>query len=249
MGNRWLISPDKQVDRCKAAVILFHHAGGAASAYAGFRHLLPPDIRLWLVQLPGRESHRQGNLCCDGNEAARQILVAIEHEADARLPLVFYGHSMGAALAMQTAALAQHTLNITRVCLSSRRPPHLTAFEQDLLLATDQQVLEAVMQYGAVPEMILSDLEMRQSLIDKVRNDYGVARSLHCTRPELLLREVALSVWGGNNDPGVSLLHLCQWSGYSRGAFDCVLFPGDHFFLFDAQNKSLIARKLVQDFI
>lgn len=249
MINDWLISPDKGKAHCKAAIVMFHHAGGAASAYAGFRHLLPIDIRLLLVQLPGRESHLREELYSDGKQAARRIVAALKEACDTALPLVFYGHSMGAALAVQTAMLAQQTHHIVRVCLSARRPPHLADFEQNLSQATEQQVLDAIMQYGAVPDMILSDQDMRKALIDKVRSDYGIARSLQCADPEPLLRAIPLSVWGGDADPGVSLHHLYQWSGYSRGSFDCGLFPGDHFFLFNAQNKALIARKLVQDFI
>ena len=241
----WLISPDQQQRPCTAALLLFHHAGGAASAYAGFRALLPDSIRLLLVQLPGRETRLTHPYCSDGASAAQQILQATESAIGSDCALVLYGHSMGAVLALQTAVLARQRLHIRRVCLSSRRPPHLDQFEPDLRLVPDQEVLAAILQYGAVPQAILAEDELRRDLIERVRHDYSIAQGLACQQPTPLLGDVPITVWGGDRDPGVSLFHLSQWSGYTNGAFDCTLLPGDHFFLFQEPNKSRIASHLM----
>ena len=248
--SKWIVSADQNDNSAYCgAVVLFHHAGGAASGYMPYRQYISEHYRLLVVQLPGRESHLSAELCHDGFIAATHILNVLNAQLD-NLPVVFFGHSMGAALALQTAALAKKggQLNLLQLFISSRRPPHIEPFEADLAHATDQQVLDAVLHYGAVPEELLADKDFRDTLTNKIRADYGIANTIHRQTSINMLGDLPITVYGGIADNTVSVAHLYQWSFYSSGAFHCVMLTGDHFYLFDLKNQQIIARALVAVF-
>jgi surfactin synthase thioesterase subunit len=79
----------------------FHHAGGGASVFAGWRAALAPHLDVFPVQLPGREGRVSSPPVRD--------LDALVGELDVHLgpflrePFLFYGHSMGAIVAYRLA--------------------------------------------------------------------------------------------------------------------------------------------------
>lgn len=248
--DNWIVTLDvNQEQSVTGVVVIFHHAGGAASNYVCYRQSIPSCYRLLICQLPGRESHQRNQLCYSADEAASQILQRLER-MNTQLPVIFWGHSMGASLAWKTATLVQQQsdIKLIQLVLSARRPPHVDQFEPNLMTCDDEQVVQAVCHYGLIDPSLLEDAEFRQDLITKVRADFAVANSTQQVGLAITPLPLPITVLGGDLDDTVDLSHLSQWAAYSLKKFKCVLFPGDHFYLFKKNNQAMIGKVLSDAF-
>ena len=90
------------------SLFCFPYAGAGASAFASWADLMPPEVELCAVQLPGRESRlrekpfvRLPPLV----RAVRESLRPYLHK-----PFAFFGHSMGALISFELARELRRTL-------------------------------------------------------------------------------------------------------------------------------------------
>src|SRR4051812_48826937 len=100
-GGRWVFT--NGAADAAVSLVCVPHAGAGASAYASWRHLLPADVLLHSVQLPGREDRLGEPLPADLGAVADRVAPCLDRQTRSR-PLVLFGHSMGGLLAY---ALAQ----------------------------------------------------------------------------------------------------------------------------------------------
>lgn len=100
-------------------LICFPHAGGAASSFRGWGSKLV-DFEVCSVRYPGRAERVDELQPIDLCHLSKDIAKAIEPLAD--LPLVLFGHSMGAAVALETArALEKKSVLIAHLFASGSR--------------------------------------------------------------------------------------------------------------------------------
>src|SRR3712207_2603930 len=101
----------------------FPYAGAGASSYAEWPRLLPPEIELIAVQLPGREDRIGEAPFTQVAPAVRTIGLALRPYLQG--PFAFFGHSSGALLAFELArALRRRTgMQPAHLVLSSQPPP------------------------------------------------------------------------------------------------------------------------------
>ncbi|HRO13211.1 alpha/beta fold hydrolase, partial [Amaricoccus sp.] len=78
-------------------LLCFPHGGGGATSYRAWPALLPPDFEPLAVHLPGRDSRTADPSPATLDEAAAEIADTLAAALDR--PYVFYGHSLGGALA------------------------------------------------------------------------------------------------------------------------------------------------------
>jgi len=217
----------------------FPYAGGGASAYHPWARLLPPTVELCALQLPGRETRRSEPPYSTFDEAIAGLSAAIDPLLDK--PFVFFGHSLGALLAFETARRLrgegkpqpQHLL------LSSRRPPQLPEpFGPVAALPEGEFIAEIRRRYDGIPQVILQEPELMALFLPTLRADFGVLES-HVYQAEPPLA-APITVYGGSGDPIVTAAALSQWREHTVGAFAQQQFPGGHFYL-QAQRAELVA--------
>lgn len=209
-----------------APVLCFPHAGGTAGSYYRLARLLAPSVEVVAVQYPGRQDRRYEPVRDDLHRLADELADLVGAFADGRS--VFFGHSMGAVVAYETA----RRLNAGPAALvvSGRKAPEYPTSERKSLL-DDAGLLDEVRRLGAVDPRLLRRPEMLRAVLPSLRGDYRAIETYAYRRgPPLGCPIVALA---GSADPLARVTEVRGWQAHTVAAFSMHVFPGGHFFIDD----------------
>ncbi|MEV5147594.1 alpha/beta fold hydrolase [Streptomyces sp. NPDC052727] len=219
----------------KLQLVCFPHAGGAASAYLGLTRALAPDIDVVAVQYPGRQDRRLEPALTSLTHLARAV--AEELARAPRRPYAFFGHSMGAVVAYETArALTEFDLATPlRLILSGRGAPSVEPRAGDRLEG-DAALIAEIRRLGGTGSRVLDDPELLEMVMPTLRADYGaLGRYRWLPGPPL---DIPLTVMVGTADPIVTVDDARGWLAHSTRPGDLLTFDGGHFYL-DTQLPSV----------
>ncbi|SEL43373.1 Surfactin synthase thioesterase subunit [Stigmatella aurantiaca] len=207
----------------------FPYSGAGASAYMGWARRMASFVDLHAINLPGREHRASEPPLIDQALLVDQLAEAIIAQNDAR-PFAFFGHSMGALLAFETARRLRK-LQRPGPCLlavSSVAAPQLEFMAQQTsqLLAKDPARL--LRNFCAVQPEVLADPDVASAALPPLLADILLLLR-HRYVPEAPL-DVALSICGSDRDPLVPLDRLSAWSAQTTREPTLHLYPGGHFY-------------------
>lgn len=210
-------------------LVCFPHAGGGAGFFRDWPRHLDPSVEVVSVRYPGRESRLAEPLIPTMDELSPQITA--ELLAEAPVPTVLLGHSMGAAVAYESllrleAAGADH---FTRLCVSGRAPTPPAAVA-GTRTRTDEEVIAAVTALGGPHVQIWEDPDLRGLFLPIVRNDFQLIDNYRRRRDAPLLR-AEVTAFTGDRDPRVTPRDAEGWAAVTTGAFAAHVFEGGHFYL------------------
>jgi medium-chain acyl-[acyl-carrier-protein] hydrolase len=192
--------------------------------------MLPSDVDLVPIQLPGRES-RWREKTYDGIDA---LVDAMAHDLQPYfdVPFVFFGHSMGALVAFEMARFVSRVYGRTpaHLFVSGHRAPHLPSrFPSLHHLPDDTFVREMQSRYGGIPDAILQDAELLSLFLPTLRADMKMIETYRYIAGSPL--DCPLSVFGGWQDKIVNEAELDAWRQYTSQSVALRMFPGDHFYM------------------
>lgn len=223
-------------DRTGSRLVAFHHAGSGAQRYRSLLAGLPGDTEVVGVTLPGRERRAAEAPGTSLSEA----VAAIGAELDGLLPVptVFYGHSMGALLAVATAHAGAGRCGALVVSCSV---PGAAGYPHPLRLRSREGVAEVLALHG------LSADALDDAGLDPARR--ALAHDLSLTREALLAvgamrLTVPLTALAGTGDPLVDPGALPLWAGFTSGEFRARPAEGGHFFPFAPAGRRLLLGEL-----
>lgn len=205
-------------------LICFPHAGGSASFFRDWGRQLP-SMEVRAVRYPGRAERISEPVPTDLVQLAFDVAQALIPLADR--PLALFGHSLGAAVALETAA-----------CLEARgiRPAHLFAsgsrnapypvLEQHPEEETDAAVVERLLTLGGTDPELAADPDFQELVLPYVRAD---GRMFHAYGPRTgAPLRCSVTTITGDIDHDAD----CRpWSELTTGGLDERIVPGDHFYL------------------
>ena len=210
----------------RVRLLCFPHAGNGASRFAQWVKLLPADVELLAVRLPGRES-RFG-------ERALKSLEAVCDEVASALgvlppkPTVIFGHCSGAVCALGIAQrLTQAAEPPCCLVVACQAPPTTLRFGTPPAAMTEAQLIADLRRFGATPDEIFEDPEALELFTPAIRADLEVMASYgegpHLT---LVCPIICVAPTGDDLTDG-SLLGL--WRHETQSAFTLRVVDGDHF--------------------
>ncbi|GDY28388.1 hypothetical protein GTS_00210 [Gandjariella thermophila] len=148
-------------------------------------------------------------------------------------PPVFFGHSMGALLAFETAgALAARGKVPPRLLvLSGRRPPDRPDDQPPIHDLPTEEFVAGLLKLGGTPREVVEHPELLDLLLPVLRADVRAVETYHYRpRPPLACPIVA---FGGTDDERASVAELAGWERHTSGGCRVRAFSGGHFFAYE----------------
>jgi medium-chain acyl-[acyl-carrier-protein] hydrolase len=223
----------------------FPYAGAGAGAYRDWSGLLPRDIEVAAVQLPGREWRIQEAPLADMGELADDALNAILPFLDK--PFAFLGTSMGGTLIFELARKLREAGEPLPVCLMPLAigAPHMpeTKLFHNL---PDAELLEEVGNFGVMSDEITSHPELLEMLLPILRADCTAHETYQYRDAEPF--DFPIWVYGGFGDELVTKDRLDAWSIHTTATCRVHMLPGGHLFVDDMPAMLLqsMARRLYE---
>jgi pyochelin biosynthetic protein PchC len=238
-AGSWLRRFRRGDEPVTARVICFPHAGGWPGYYQPWAHLLPADVDHVVVHYPGRESRADEACVTDMDTLVEAVVDAIKPLRD--LPLVLFGHSMGGAVAHETALRLQAAgAPPAHLIVSGRRSPTVhrdSAFH----LLDDDSLLAYLRTLDGIADEVLELPELRDLILEPLRSDYRLIETYEPSRPSPLL--CPLTVVRGAEDPHCSRADAHAWQAAAGNGVTHLTFPGGHFYL--AENHTGLVRHIL----
>jgi surfactin synthase thioesterase subunit len=217
----------------------FPYAGGGAQLFRSWQALLPPDVEVTGVNLPGREQ-RFREPPIDTWPEAISVLTEVFAREVGRQPYAIFGHSLGARLAYELA----HRLESdghpppTLLVVSACRAPGVPARWPPMHTMDGPTLTDRLREMNGVPEEVLADRKM-MALLDRVlRADLRLAETWVATTGRISAPVLALCGEHDDIDPYEDML---DWRNHTSADFTIRSFPAGHFLLRERQEDFVAA--------
>ena len=223
----------------------FPHAGGASVVYFKWRKLLNNNIQMHQFEYSGHGSRIKEPLFASIEEIVNEAYATYNNYV-LEQPFSFFGHSMGAIVAIELALLIYKNHNIIpeHLFISGLNPPH-KKINEIFSKMTDEELIACLIKYGGMPSEILQNPEFLNFYLPIIRNDMEIIER-YIFPIEDLLFIYPITILYGQNDI-LSSKYNTEWQQYATNECDIIEFQGDHFFI-DRNNlkiTNIINRKLI----
>jgi len=225
-------------------LVCIPHAG--AGVFQRWAEILPETVEPYALQLPGREDRLDEPPIKDWPALIDAGICAIN--ALPQSPVVLFGHSLGAIIALELARAiegnSKHSL-VQLFCAGRPWPggraggqPDFSSLGDDALLAAMEKI------YGAAPPSF-QNRQIRSLILPCLRADLALL-DRYQWRPAPPL-DTALTIYAGKNDPITMSADLALWRRETSASFDLVEFDAGHFFLDSHKDQILsdFAEKII----
>ncbi|MGP1680942.1 MAG: thioesterase II family protein [Giesbergeria sp.] len=224
-------------------LICFPYAGGGPQVFQKWVEWLPASVGLYAVHLPGR-----GTRMCDA--PIDQLGPIVSALVDALrpmqyLPFAFFGHSMGALLAFETARALRHSGSAPRLLIvSGCRSPRLIEGREKMHNLSEESFIRKLAELGGTPAEVFQHKELLELLMPTLRADFAVIDSYNYTPTTPL--NCPITALAGVQDDFAPASMMKEWQLETLGSFSMNRIQGQHFFIHDAEIEisSIVVRNI-----
>ena len=224
----WIIflKPNLKAD---LRLFCFPYAGGNATNFRGWENILPSNVEVCSIELPGRGTRMMEKPFIEFSQLIPELTKAIFPYLDK--PFAFFGHSMGSIVSFEVAHLLQqkYALSPLHLFVSGRSAPQIPIDNKLIHKLPETAFIEELRRLNGTPEAVLKNTELMKLLIPILRADFALIENyVYTPKPSL---SCAISAFDRLEDSKVSSANLRAWSKHTKSHFSMQMFPGDHFFL------------------
>ncbi|SHM72321.1 thioesterase II family protein [Streptomyces yunnanensis] len=226
-------------------LLCFPHAGGSAAGCLNWAAAAPPGVRLAAVQPPGRDSRVTEPPLRSARAVAEALGPALADRGDT-VPWAFFGHSLGALLAFETAHwLLRRGLPGPRILVVASAPaPHLPRSSPPLHHLPGPDLLKALDHLGGLPPSLANNPRLARLWLPRIRTDLEIYDT-YVPRRRVPL-PCPITAFAAPEDRLVPVAEVAQWHHHTAGHWSLRISPGDHFFV-HADPAPVLAAALAEE--
>jgi medium-chain acyl-[acyl-carrier-protein] hydrolase len=204
-------------------------AGGGASTYRLWPDGLPLTADVCAVQPPGRETRFREPPYDRLKPLVRDVADALRPLFD--LPVVIFGHSLGALIAFELAReMCRRGGPVAAgVIPSGRRAPHVPPQRPPLHALPDEEFRAELKKLDGTSPAILDNDELMRVLLPALRADFAAHETYEYVEAPPLGCPI-LTVTGADDKLAPPAV-LEGWRRHTTGQFESAVLPGNHFFV------------------
>ena len=210
-------------------LLVFPHAGSGASAYRDFSKVLSSAFRVIVFQYPGRQDRAAETALGSVAEIAAGAFgefSASEHNRG--VPIVAFGHSMGALVAFEFVRLAEAAgIDVRHLHVSAAVAPSCTA-DKPPHPKDDEEILNHLAALEGTDSDVIANRDLMRLALPVIKADYQAFDAYDCTAD--IKVAAPIHALGGDQDPYITLGDLYGW-GKHTDAVKVTMFDGGHFYL------------------
>jgi len=211
----------------KPQLFLLHYAGG--NCYS-FQFLIPylRDFDVYPLELPGRGKRITEPVLTSFSEAAQDIYGQLSAKLNGRR-FYIYGHSMGSELAFMVSYLLEKAgTPPERLFLTGNPGPGIRENKYRFKMPYEEFAAE-LRKLGGVPEEFFENEELFEFYEPIIRSDFQIVEEKDVSL-EIMIGSPITAIMGTDEEYRDD---ISNWSRFTRSDFECSLYEGDHFFIFD----------------
>lgn len=225
------------VPDAKLRLFCFPYAGGTSLTYRAWPFGLPADVEVCALQLPGHGTRLHEPLF-------DRLTPLIDDLTPNLIPhlnkqFAFFGHSMGALIAFETARRLRREYGRLpeHLFISGHRPAQTRDTKRRTFDLPETEFIEELRRLNGTPAEVLNHPELLEVMIPILRADFAISQIYEYVEEPPL--ECDLTAFGGIGDETVTREHLEVWRTHTSGNFKLRMFLGDHFYLHTARTSLL----------
>jgi surfactin synthase thioesterase subunit len=211
------------------------YSGASGTIYSTWQRLLPDHLDVVAIEYPGRLTRSQEEPLSECAPLVRALADGLADQLD--LPYALFGYSLGALLAFELAHAFRyaHAASPVHLFVAVCGGPRLGHDRSAELRMSDAEFIAHLeRKYGALPEGVMVNPDMRQYVLKTMRADFGVINSYaYTSRPPLTCPITAI---GGTQDQ-IDEPDLRDWGRETSNAFRLQMFDGGHFLINTCQGE------------
>ncbi|MEW6438291.1 MAG: alpha/beta fold hydrolase [Pseudomonadota bacterium] len=214
----------------RSKLVCFHFAGGSAQSFFRWRTACPGGIGFLAAEMPGRGRRFSESFVPSIAEAAEEFADTLASEDGS--PSVFFGHSLGAIVAYETAALLKKRghQGPSRLIVSSSPSPGWRSGVVNFPNLTDASLIEYLRSLDGTPASVMENKVFMQMALRILRSDLALLNQYDASQTRI---DAPVDVIGGSSDETAPLESLLAWRQTTAGTFRLFMIDGGHFTLLD----------------
>lgn len=227
----------------RGRLICLPHAGAGASSYASWARLLPDDVSLLPVHLPGREGRRREPPYEDVHALVADLAPAVGALGDR--PYAVFGHSLGALVAFELVReVAELGLPMPIGLYVSGRPaPHVAFRGRPLWTLSDADLVAQLRALGGTPQVLLEHPKLLSAFLPALRADLRVNEDYEF-KPEQPL-DVPITAFAAADDSRARATDMASWADHTTASFALTELAGGHFAVM--ADPTVVLNRVVAD--
>lgn len=208
----------------------FPYAGGGIATFNPWNQLLPAEIEVAIITLPGRGSRLIEPAYSSMAEIVENLFKAFQNEQPS-IPCLFFGHSMGARIAYELMAKMQahnHPLPKHFFASGSIAPTRLRK-KKSIHHLSDEALIRKLGKMNPGSREVLANKELASMLLPSLRADFRIVETYQCLHATQLACSV--SVFAGKRDDEAKAAEILPWHALFSSHTTPHWFEGNHFFV------------------